>query len=331
MIELPALPLLPAVSIVVPIRNEAPYLEDSVQAMLDCGYRGELEVILAVAPSDDDTEAIATALANDPRVSVVRNPSGKTPDGLNAAISAARHDVLIRMDGHARMPQGYVDAAVEALRETGAANVGGRMVPQASEPFAKAIAVAMSSVWGLGGAGHRQGGTAGPAESVYLGSFRREAVEAVGLYDSHFVRAQDWELNYRLRQAGYGIWFVPEMQVPYSPRTSWRALARQFFLTGQWRREVVKRYPDTRSLRYLAAPVLTLALAVGAVTGVVGFVLSNPVLLAGWLIPLAYAGGLLVATASLFSRAGAGAALRLPVVLATMHLAWGAGFVRSTR
>ncbi|WP_236683272.1 glycosyltransferase family 2 protein [Demequina sediminicola] len=328
MIDLPTLPAQPPVSIVVPVKNEAPYLADAVAAMLGCGYAGELEVVLAVAPSDDATEEIARGLEQDERVRVVSNPSGKTPDALNRAIAAARFDVLVRMDGHALMPEGYVDSAVRHLRESGAANVGGRMVPTASEPFAKAVAVAMSSAWGLGGAGHRQGGVAGPADSVYLGAFRREALEDVGGYDSHYVRAQDWELNFRLREAGYGVWFVPEMQVPYSPRNTWRSLARQFWLTGQWRREVVSRHPETKSLRYLAAPIATVAVVLGALCGVLGMLFDTPWLIAGWVIPLAYLAGILLATVSLASRAGAAASIRLPLVLATMHLGWGAGFLR---
>ncbi|WP_061961958.1 glycosyltransferase family 2 protein [Demequina flava] len=326
--DLPQLPPRVPVSVVVPVLNEADHLADAVAAILRTGYDGEMEVVLAVGPSEDGTERIAADLADDPHVTVVDNPSGKTPDGLNAAIRAARHDVIVRMDGHAQMPRGYVAAAVDALRETGAANVGGRMVPAGTTPFQSAVAVAMSSAWGLGGAGHRQGGVAGRTESVYLGSFRREAIEDVGMYDPHFVRAQDWELNFRLRTAGYTVWFVPAMQVPYSPRPTWKTLARQFFLTGKWRREVIRRYPETRSLRYLAAPAATVAVALGIMMGVLGLVSGSVILLAGWALPLVYLAGVLFASVTLVPRTGWKGFVRMPVVLATMHLAWGLGFLR---
>ncbi|MFV0286539.1 MAG: glycosyltransferase family 2 protein [Demequina sp.] len=331
MTSLPPLPARPPVSVVLPVRDEAAHLRDAVRAVLSTGYRGEVEVVIAVGPSGDGTERVAAALADDPRVTVVDNPSGRTPDALNVAIAAARHDVIVRMDGHAMMPRGYIELAVDALRTTGAGNVGGRMVPEGTTPFQKAVAVAMSSVWGLGGAGHRQGGVAGRADSVYLGSFRREALDDVGGYDSHFVRAQDWELNLRLRHAGYTVWFVPQMQVPYFPRASWRDLARQFFKTGQWRREVVRLHPDTGSPRYLAAPVMTVAVAAGLVLGLLGIVAGAAWL--SWLLilPLGYLAGVLGASALLASRAGSDATLRMPLVLITMHLAWGAGFLRGVR
>src|SRR5690554_131009 len=263
----------------MPVRNEEVALEASVLAVLGSGYAGPLEVVVAVGPSEDATAEVAARLARDHGITVVDSPTGLTPQGLNLAIEVASHDVIVRMDGHALMPVGYIDLAVKALGKTGAGNVGGRMVPTADAPFARAVAVAMGSRFGLGGAGHRQGGQAGPAASVYLGSFRREALTAVAGYDEHFRRAQDWELNHRLRSAGFEVWFVPEMAVPYTPRASWRALARQFYWTGQWRREVVRRHPATRSLRYLAAPLAVLALVVGTLVGLVGVITQLPWLL----------------------------------------------------
>lgn len=329
--ELPPLEPNPPVSVVMPVRNEEATLEASVRAVLESGYPGTLEVVVAVGPSEDTTAEVAARLARDHGITAVDSPTGLTPQGLNLAIMAASHDVIVRMDGHAMMPAGYIDLAVAALARTGAGNVGGRMVPTADAPFARAVAVAMASRLGLGGAGHRQGGKAGPAASVYLGSFRREALDAIGGYDEHFRRAQDWELNFRLRAAGYEVWFVPEMAVPYTPRSHWRALARQFYLTGQWRREVVRRHRATWSVRYLAAPLAVVAVVLGLLVGIVGLLTQVPWLLAGLVIPAAYVLGVLGASALLLSRAGLAAAVRMPLVLATMHMGWGLGFLRGVR
>jgi GT2 family glycosyltransferase len=115
----------------------------------------------------------------------------------------------------------------------------------------------MSSPLGIGGARFNLGGRPGPADTVYLGVFRRDVLERLGGYDEQFVRAQDWELNHRIRRAAEIVWFTPDLVVTYRPRHSLAALARQFFRTGQWRREVIRRYPETASLRYLAAPAVT--------------------------------------------------------------------------
>jgi len=317
-----------AVSVVMPVLNEERYLADAVAAVLDNGYAGPLELVIALGPSTDGTDEIAHRLAADHRVRLVDNPTGATPSGLNLAIAATTGDVIIRVDGHTRFPRGYIADAVAALERTGAGNVGGRMVPQSDAVLGKAIAVAMSSPWGIGGAGHRVGGAEGAAHSVFLGSFRREALAAVGGFDEHFRRAQDWELNYRLRHAGFDVWFVPTMQVPYEPRRSWRALARQFHDSGRWRREVVRVHPDSRSARYLAAPVVTVAVGVGIVFAVLGAITSLWWLTAAALLPVGYAAGVIVASLTHTRDLPLRSLLLLPGVLATMHLAWGTGYLR---
>ena len=313
----------------MPVLNEEAHLEGAAQAVLDNGYEGPIELVMALGASKDRTGEVAARIAAaDSRVTLVDNPASDTPTALNRAIAAAKYDVVVRTDGHARLPRGYLAAAVEALVRTGAANVGGRMVPTADAPLAQAIAVAMSSRWGIGGAGHRVGGEEGPAASVYLGAFRREALDSVGGYDEHFRRAQDWELNYRLRKAGFEVWFVPGMQVPYAPRGTWRALARQFHDSGRWRREVVRVHPDSRSPRYLAAPVVAAAVGVGLLLGVMGAITGLPLLIAAFVLPLGYLAGVLLASLTHVKDLPLGSVLLLPGVLATMHLGWGMGYLR---
>ena len=315
----------------MPVLNEERHLTAACKAVLDNGYDGPVELVLALGPSTDATDAIAARVAEDQRVTIVTNPTGATPAGLNLAIAAARHRVVVRTDGHAILPRGYLADAVGALARTGAANVGGRMVPTSDAVLGKAIAVAMSSPWGIGGAGHRIGGAAGPADSVFLGAFRREALDSVGLFDEHFRRAQDWELNYRLRKAGYEVMFVPSMQVRYVPRGKWRALARQFHESGRWRREVVRTHPDSGSPRYLAAPVVAFLVGLGLVLGVIGTVLGSWWLAAGFLLPLGYLAGVIIASLTHARDLQLRSLLLLPGVLVTMHMAWGTGYLRGIR
>ena len=87
--------------------------------------------------------------------------------------------------------------------------------------------------------------------------YRRDAIERVGGYDETMIVAEDWELNYRIRAGGGLIWFTPELRVTYRPRATLCALASQHFRYGRWRRVVARRYPETVNRRYLAAPVAT--------------------------------------------------------------------------
>lgn len=318
----------PGVSVVMPVRNEQLYLPTAVRKVLSQNYPGELEAILAVGPSADRTREIAEELAaGDLRVRVVDNPAGTTPAGLNLAISAARHDIIVRVDGHGELTDGYIERAVELLAETGAANVGGVMDARGSTPFEQAVAVAYGTRLGLGGgAFHLVTSPAGEADTVFLGVFRKEALQAVGGFDESLHRAQDWELNYRLRTRGHKIWFSPDLRVTYRPRSNLRALVRQMYQTGKWRREVIRRHPDTASLRYLAPPAAVISVAGGIIVGVLGGAVGYPLLRAGFLAPAGYlaivVGGSLTA-----GPMSAGARLRLPIVLVATHMAWGIGFL----
>lgn len=232
----------PAVSVIMPVLNEERHLRNSVRHILEQEYAGEMEVVIALGPSTDRTDEIAAELvAEDARVHTVPNPTGRTPAALNAAIKASRHPIVVRVDGHGMLSPNYIATAVRLLEETGAANVGGIMHAEGENAWEDAVAAAMTSKIGVGNAAFHTGGQAGPAETVYLGVFRREALEQQGGYNEEFIRAQDWELNFRIREAGGQIWFSPELRVQYRPRPSIKALAKQYKDYGKWR-HVVARY-----------------------------------------------------------------------------------------
>ncbi|MFE9257093.1 glycosyltransferase family 2 protein [Streptomyces sp. NPDC006879] len=315
----------PAVSVIMPVLNEERYLRDSVRHILGQEYAGEMEVVIALGPSTDRTDEIAAELVReDPRVHTVPNPTGRTPAALNAAIKASRHPIVVRVDGHGMLSASYIATAVRLLEETGAQNVGGIMHAEGENAWEEAVAAAMTSKIGVGNAAFHTGGQAGPADTVYLGVFRRAALERQGGYNEEFIRAQDWELNFRIREAGGLIWFSPELRVQYRPRPSVRALAKQYKDYGRWRHVVARYHPGSINLRYLAPPTAVCAIAAGLVASVA---------LTPWtlLIP----GGYLAAIAAGSLSAGKGlswkARAQIPVALATMHMSWGYGFLTSPR
>jgi len=322
----------PPVSVIIPVRNEEAYLADAVNHVLSQDYPAEVEVVLAIGPSRDRTEEIADKLAAaEPRVTVVANPTGKIPAALNLAFAAARHDVLARMDGHAMMPPGYLKTGVAALIETGAADVGGVMAAEGVSPFQRAVAWGMTSKAGVGSAAWHTAGGAGAADSVYLGIYRRDAIRQAGGWDESMLRAEDWELNYRIRGQGGLIWFTPELQVTYRPRATVRALASQYWHYGRWRRVVMRDHPETASFRYLAPPAAAALCAVGLAGGLVALAAGPSWAIAGFAIPVIYLAGVTAVSAALSGTVPASIRVRLPLVLAIMHMCWGAGFLTSPR
>src|SRR6201996_8151664 len=153
--------VLPAVSVVMPVLNEEKHLAESVAAVLSQEYPGGFELVLAVGPSRDRTEAIARELAAaDSRITVVPNPSGQIASAMNAAVGTAPHDITTPTAAHSMLPDGYLQTAVRTLTETGAADVGGWMAAEGTTPFQQAVAWAMTSPFGMGAADSHTGARA---------------------------------------------------------------------------------------------------------------------------------------------------------------------------
>jgi cellulose synthase/poly-beta-1,6-N-acetylglucosamine synthase-like glycosyltransferase len=323
-------PAWPPVAVIMPVLNEQLHLAESVTAVLAQDYPGPLQLALALGPSTDQTDAVANALREaDPRIILVDNPTGKTPAGLNAALAATDSPIVVRVDGHALLPPDYVRTAVEVLNRTGADNVGGVMAAEGTTNFERAVACAMRSRLGVGAASFHTGGQEGPALTVYLGAFRRSALDRVGGYDEAYVRAQDWEMNHRIRQTGGQVWFTPGMQVTYRPRASVRALARQYLHYGRWRREIMRQHPETVSLRYLAAPLAVTGIAAGATAALVAGIAGRKSAWLGLLPAAGYATGVFVGGLAIGATQPPAVRIRVPVALASMHMSWGVGFLTS--
>ncbi|MER7152447.1 glycosyltransferase family 2 protein [Streptomyces lydicus] len=315
----------PAVSVIMPVLNEERHLRNSVRHILEQEYAGEMEVVIALGPSTDRTDEIAAELvAEDPRVHTVPNPTGRTPAALNAAIKASRHPVVVRVDGHGMLSPNYIATAVRLLEETGAANVGGIMHAEGENAWEDAVAAAMTAKIGVGNAAFHTGGEAGPADTVYLGVFRRDALEQQGGYNEEFIRAQDWELNFRIREAGGQIWFSPELRVQYRPRPSIKALAKQYKDYGKWRHVVARYHAGSINLRYLAPPAAVCAIAAGLVVGAA-------VTPWGFVVPAGYLAAITAGSLPAGKGLSVKARVQIPVALATMHMSWGLGFLTSPR
>jgi glycosyltransferase involved in cell wall biosynthesis len=321
------------VSFVMPVLNERAYLERAVTTVLAQDASVPTELVLALAPSTDGTTELARELAaRDDRITIVENPAADIPAGLNLAIRASVHPTIVRVDAHSELDPDYTRRALATLERTRAANVGGVMRADGRTPFQRAVARAYNSPVGLGGGAYHGGATEGEAESAYLGVMRRSVLEEVGMFDETIRRGEDWELNFRIRRAGYRVWFDPTLAVTYWPRESWSRLVRQFYATGKWRGELVRRFGRGNSLRFFAPPLLVLTLGVAAVIGVLQ---ATGVLAGGWSVAasvvylpvLAYV--LLVIANAIGPGGGKGLRDKLwtLAVVPSMHVSWGTGFL----
>lgn len=317
----------------MPVLNEVRYLERAVATVLQQDVPGPMQLVLALGPSTDGTSELAARLAaEDERILLVDNPGADIPKGLNLAIRASEAPTVVRVDAHSELSPGYTRDALATLARTHAANVGGVMRADGRTPFQRAVARAYNSPIGLGGGAYHGGTQEAEAESAYLGVMRREVLDEVGLFDESIRRGEDWELNLRIRAAGYRVWFDPALSVTYWPRESWTRLARQFRATGTWRGELVRRFGRRNSLRFFAPPALLVDLALAVIVGALQLTHA----LTGWwsvvasvvYLPLiAYA--LVILAVAIGPGGGRGWRDKLwtLAVIPTMHLSWGLGFL----
>jgi len=311
---------LPRVSVVVPAKDCASLIGECLAAVESQTYPGPIDVTVAVAPSRDGTEPALAGTRIGLPLLVVDNPAGTAAAGLNVAVAASQGPIVARVDAQARIPPDYIERAVSTLDRTGAANVGGIQRPIGATDPQGAIAAAMASPFGGGPAAFRRGLRSGPADTVYLGVFCRDALVEAGGFDETLRRNQDYELNWRLRRQGRTVWLDSSLVVDYVPRADYSGLARQYFSYGAWKRAMLIRHPRSLRLRQAAAPALVAGLAASAAELARG----RP---RGAAVPALYTAACAAAAFRLGDSLPAlRDRIRAAAAFAVMHIAWGAGF-----
>ncbi len=249
----------PFVTVAMPCLNEAAFIESCLRSVQAQTYPGDrLEILVADGGSTDGTRDVLSRLASeDARIHVLDNPKRVQAAGLNCAIRAARGEVIIRMDVHAEYAPDYVDKCVEVLERTGAENVGGAQRCAAHTSFQEAMCVALRSPLGAGGAPYRDAAHEGFVDTVFLGAFRREVFDRIGLYDEASVANEDAEINQRIVQSGGRIYLSPGIKVRYYPRGSFAGVSRQYYGYGHWRARTLLKHGRLLTWRSFL-PFLTL-------------------------------------------------------------------------
>ena len=316
----------PLVSVIMPVRNEAAYIERSLGAVLAQEYPADcLEILVVDGLSSDGTrQAVLAQAAADPRVRLLDNPAGIVPPGLNIGIAQARGEIVVRVDGHCEIAPDYVRRCVQHLLagHEGAPveAVGGPIETIGETDEAAAIALAMSSWFGVGGSAFRTiKDRPLLVETVAFPAYRRATLQRLGPFDEEMVRNQDDEYNYRLLKGGGRILLSPDIRSRYYSRGSLRSLWRQYYQYGYWKVRVMQKHPRQMRVRQFAPPALVAGLFGSAALGLV----FRPFRwLLGAVVAL-YLAANVVASLSL----GREHAPRLLVIHPILHLSYGLGFL----
>ena len=316
------------VTVIVPMYNEERYILNCLDAILSQDYQGPMEVLVIDGGSTDNSRQIVHRVMGESRIPIrlLYNPKRIVPASLNIGIRSAQGDIVVRVDAHAVIGKDYVRKCVEYLQSSGADNVGGLMRPvQNQTRIGQAIALAMSCPFGVGTGKFHYSEREEFVDTVYLGAFRKSTLLALGGYDETFLRNQDYELNYRIRQAGGKILLTPAIKSHYYTRASLKKLWSQYFQYGFWKVQMLRKHPHSARVRQLVPPLFALTLLLsGALSAI-----SSLAFWAFALVIASYLGLSLVFSFSIAARNGWRYLPILPVIFACLHLSWGLGFLYS--
>lgn len=319
----------PFVSVVIPVWNEERNITPLLMSIVDQTYPlDRLEILVCDGMSEDGTRDAIDRFRQEhalPSIRIIDNPRRKQESALNVGIAEAKGEFVVRLDGRSRPPKDYVERCVDVLLTTGADNVGGVQAARGDSPTQTAIALAMTHPFGVGNAPFRIGNYSGPAESVYLGCFRRSLFERIGLFDEETpVISEDSDINKRIRDAGGTVFMDSSIEVGYIARESLSSLWGLCFDYGRRRAGFMLKHRGFSAWRQLVPTAFVLTVAVLAVAA--WFTVWAGIGL-GLVLGL-YAFGA-VASAILAARRNPspGLAGRMAVAFPCMHVSYGIGFV----
>jgi len=316
----------PLVSVILAVRNEENAIERTLASVESQDYaHGSIEVLVADGRSTDRTrEIVGEYSRRQAAVQLLDNPDRIMAAGFNRALGRSTGDVIVMLGGHSELAPDYIRRADEALERTGADCVGGVLETVGTSRRAVAIAAAMGSRFGVGGASFRVGSAVERwVDTVAFGAYRRDVFERIGRLDEGLVRNQDDEFNYRLRKAGGKILLSPGLRVRYFSRAGLAGMARQYFEYGMWKVLVLKKHPAQMQARHFVPPAFVGAIGVTAL----GSAVSPWLALACAVIGGSYVAANLSASVNTARRAGWQLAPHLPAVYAVLHIAYGSGFL----
>lgn len=318
--------VLPRVSVVIPMYNEAEHIGPCLEAVLKQDYpREKLEIHVVDGASEDGSADLVHKrfIATGAPVSLHHNADRNTARSLNQGIRAATGDVVIILGAHTEICPGFIALNIENLRRPEVACSGGTQLNVGLSRRQASIGAAMGHPFGMATAPYRYRKSPGMVHTVVYGAYPRQIFKQVGYFEEEGNIAEDADLNWRIIQAGYKIYFDPRIKTKYYPRSTLRALSRQMFRYGIFRAYLLRKHRQGISWLHLIPPVFIITLA--ALTGVA--VHLQPVRPA--LVALA---GSYLALALLFGiTASVGKPQANPLLVAlsypTLHLSWGAGFL----
>ncbi|MDZ7315371.1 MAG: glycosyltransferase family 2 protein [candidate division KSB1 bacterium] len=316
---------LPLVSIVIPMLNEAGAIERCINSILHQDYPLEkIEIIVVDGLSTDGSREQVQALASkNPNIRLLDNPKKRTPISLNIGARNAKGSVVIILGAHTKIKQDFVRLNIYYMNKLGVKCTGGTQINVGESFFQRAVGLAMGSFFGIPSAPYRFFPKARYVDTVVYAAYKKELFDEIGYFDEELHISEDAEFNWRIRKAGYEIYYTPEIVSYYYPRKTIGKLFKQFFNYGILRVNVIKKHKDAFKLIHIIPPLMlfTFILSLG-LSAVMPNMLWPICILSGFYLFYLLGGALYTCA----SRRAWQYAFILPVIFFIMHISWALGF-----
>ena len=315
------------ISIILPIRNEAKYIKQTLESILyQKDIEQEIEILIVDGMSTDGTRDIIIKYQKDhPNIHLIDNPEKIVSTGFNRALNESKGDIIIRVDGHCEIAPDYIQKCLECLAKINADCVGGATEHVASGLVGESIKMAQSSFFGVGGVLFRKNVERGQyVDTLAFGAYKREVFDQLGGYDEELVRNQDDEFNFRMIQNDGKIWLTPSIKSTYTQRNSFMGLFKQYFLYGFYKVRVMQKRRGIASWRHVVPGLFIL----GLLTSVsIFFVYGNNIPILSLCLPYLSFSLFAIIFELIKTPSNLISVMMLPVTFFILHVSYGLGFL----
>ena len=254
------------ISVVIPCRNEAPYIKECIDAIYNSKIESNvcLNVMVVDGMSDDGTRDIVTELIEQfPTLQLIDNTKQLTPFAFNLGIHAMEYDFIQIVGARHIISSNYIGDCLNKLKSDSSVwCVGGRIINEYINDTGRIISCAMATSFGMGIGNFRTLEKSGYTDTVTSPMYPKLVFEKIGFFDERLIRNQDDDFNFRVIKAGGKIYYDHEISLKYYVRGNFKGLWKQFFQYGYWKVYVNKKHKSVTTLRQLAPPLFVAYLAI---------------------------------------------------------------------
>lgn len=315
------------VSVIIPTLNEELFIEACLQSVFAQTYpQDALDIMIIDGGSCDRTcECVSQIRQVHNNVRLIDNPQKIQSVAFNIGVKSSDAPIVIRLDAHATYDENYIALCVRHLENKKYGNVGGKcsICHRHNSIIALTNATLNKIKFGIGGASFRVDNRSKEVDTVPFGAFRRDVIDEVGLMNKLLPRGEDNEYNCRIREAGYKIFFDPQIVATYYARDTIKGCVKQMYANGVSIGSLLRYYRQAVGLRHIIPMLFVISIILLIILSIV-----SPICRLGLITGLILYGVIdILACMQASMKYGWRNMFLLPILIPIVHISYGIGTI----